>query len=93
MADKSKKVDPQAQFAKLQRANDAKQAMSEYEAEAQALRARTAQLRALRLARDAELAAAAAAAPKKKPAAKKKKAVSSTLSDRLASETKSGRPG
>ena len=92
MADKSKKDETQVQFAKLQRANDAKQAMSEYEAEAQALRARTAQLRAQRLARDAELAAAAAAAPKKKPAAKKK-AAASTLSGRLASETKSGRPG
>jgi len=92
MADKSKKDETQVQFAKLQRANDAKQAMSEYEAEAQALRARTAQLRAQRLARDAELAAAAAAAPKKKPAAKKK-AAASTLSGRLAGETKSGRPG
>ncbi|HEY1542103.1 MAG TPA: hypothetical protein VGG01_06815 [Xanthobacteraceae bacterium] len=75
MADKSKKNDAQAQFAKLQRANDAKQAMSEYEATAEALRARTAQLRALRLARDTQLAAAAAAAaPAKKPAGKKKAA-------------------
>ena len=74
MAGKSRKDDAQAQFAKLQRANDAKQAMSEYEAEAEAVRARTAQLRALRLARDEELAAAAAAAPPKKPAGKKKAA-------------------
>ena len=81
MADKSKKDDAQVQFAKLQRANDAKAAMSEYEAEAEATRNRTAQLRALRLARDAELAAAAAAAPKKKPAAKKKAAAASTVSD------------
>jgi len=81
MAAKSNKDDAQAQFAKLQRANDAKLAMSEYEAEVEATRARTVQLRALRLARDAELAAAAAAAaPKKKPAVKKK-AVASTLSD------------
>ena len=74
MADRSKKDDAQAQFAKLQRANDAKQAMSEYEAEVEAVRARTAVLRAKRLARDAELAAAAAAAPAKKPAGKKKAA-------------------
>jgi hypothetical protein len=74
MAAKSKKDDAQVQFAKLQRANDAKQAMSEYEAEAEALRDRTAKLRALRLARDAELAAAAAAAPEKKPTSKKKAA-------------------
>ena len=71
MADKPKRDDAQAQFAKLQRANDAKLAMSEYEAEVAAVRARTAQLRAQRLARDAELAAAAAAAPKKKPAGRK----------------------
>jgi hypothetical protein len=98
MADKSKKDDAQAQFAKLQRANDAKQAMSEYEADAEALRSRTAQLRALRLARDADVAAAAAAAPpKKKPAAKaagkKKAAASSSLSEWLETETKSGRRG
>jgi hypothetical protein len=80
MADKSKKDDAQAQFAKLQKANDAKQAMSEYEAEAETIRARTALLRAQRLARDAELAAAAAAAPKKKPASKKK-AAAPTLSE------------
>jgi hypothetical protein len=79
MADRSKKDDAQAQFAKLQRANDAKQAMFEYEAEAAAVRARTAQLRALRLARDAELAAAAAAAPAKKAA--KRKAAATTLSE------------
>ena len=95
MADKSKKDDGQAQFAKLQRANDAKAAMSEYEAEVEATRVKTAQLRALRLAREAELAAAAAAAPpKKKPAAKKKKAAASgTLSDWLDGETKAGRRG
>ena len=74
MADKPKRDDAQAQFAKLQRANDAKLAMSEYEAEGEAVRARMAQLRAQRLARDAELAAAAAAAPAKKPAGKKKAA-------------------
>jgi hypothetical protein len=75
MADKSKKDDAQAQFAKLQRANDAKKAMADYEAEAVATRAKTERLRALRLARDAaEQAAAAAAPPAKKKSVKAKKA-------------------
>jgi hypothetical protein len=73
MAENSGKNLAQVQFAKLQRANDAKQAMADYEAETVALRAKTAQLRALRLAREAELAAAGeAAAPA--PAATKPKA-------------------
>ena len=73
MADNSGKNTAQAQFAKLQRANDAKQAMADYEAEAVATRVKTARLRALRLARDAELAAAeAAAAAAKKPKAVRK---------------------
>jgi hypothetical protein len=75
MADNPKKDVAQAQFAKLQRASDAKQAMADYEAEAIAMRAKTARLRALRLARDAEQAAAPAA---KKKAARKPKA---TLAD------------
>jgi hypothetical protein len=83
MAENSEKNLAQAQFAKLQRANDAKQAMADYEAEAVAMRAKTARLRALRLARDADLAAAEAAAPaaKKKAARKPKtaKAAKSTL--------------
>ncbi|MFL6936944.1 MAG: hypothetical protein ACJ8EJ_20065 [Xanthobacteraceae bacterium] len=69
MATKSKKDDAQAQFEKLQRAEDGKKAMSEYEAEGAAVRAKTERLRALRLARDA---AEAAAGPKKKIPAKKK---------------------
>jgi hypothetical protein len=72
LAEKSKKDDAQAQFQKLQRAEDGKKAMSEYEAEGVATRAKTERLRALRLARDA--AEAAAAPPKKTGAAKKKKA-------------------
>jgi hypothetical protein len=80
MAENSGKKLAQAQFAKLQRANDAKQAMAEYEADAVAMRAKTARLRALRLARDADLAAAAAAAPapKKPKAARKPKAAKGT---------------
>src|SRR5205823_6396874 len=72
MAENSGKTAAQAQFAKLQRANDAKQAMADYESEAVAMRAKTARLRALRVARDADLAAAAEAAA---PPVKKTKAV------------------
>ncbi len=58
MAENTRKDVAQAQFAKLQRATDAKHAMAEYESEAVAMRAKTARLRGLRLARDAEQAAA-----------------------------------
>lgn len=87
MADKSNKNEATAQFAKLQRANDAKKATSEYEAEAVALRAKTARLKALRLARDAAAPTPPAAAPKRK--AKKKSAGS--LSDWLDGQSKEGR--
>jgi len=82
MAEKTRKDEAQAQFAKLQKANDAKQAMSDYEAAAAAVRANTERLRALRLARDAAQAAEAAAAPptKKKTTAKRKMAAAA-LSD------------
>jgi hypothetical protein len=78
MAEKSGKDEAQAQFAKLQKANDAKQAMSEYEAAAAAVRANTERLRALRLARDA--AQAAAPPPTKKKTAAKAKGAAA-LSD------------
>ena len=83
MAENSEKNLAQAQFAKLQRANDAKQAMADYEADAAAMRATTERLRALRLARDADLAAAEAAAPaaKKTKAARKPKAAKTTLAE------------
>lgn len=86
MADKSKH-DAGAQFAKLQRAQDAKKAMSDYETEAAAVRAKTERLRALRLARDA--AQPAPAAPKRKGKAKK----SGNLSEWLDGEAKEGRNG
>ncbi|HTK14572.1 MAG TPA: hypothetical protein VL402_12300 [Xanthobacteraceae bacterium] len=62
MAEKSKKDEAQAQFKKMQRAEDGKKAMTEYEAEAIATRAKTERLKALRLARDAS---APPPAPKK----------------------------
>jgi hypothetical protein len=79
LADDSKKNAANNQFRKLRQAEEGKRAMTEYENNAIANRAKTARLRALRLARDAEEAAALAAAPpapvKKKKAAKKKEAV------------------
>ncbi|HEY0222994.1 MAG TPA: hypothetical protein VGC38_00600 [Pseudolabrys sp.] len=79
MADDSKKNAANNQFRKLRQAEEGKRAMTEYENNAIASRAKTARLRELRLARDAEVAAALAAAPpapaKKKKAAKKKEAV------------------
>jgi hypothetical protein len=95
LADKSKKDDAQAQFQKLQRAEDGKKAMSEYEAEGIAVRAKTERLRALRLARDAAEAAAAppkkAGAAKKKAAVKKKGAKGASLSGFLEDQDVSGR--
>ena len=76
VADDPKKNAANKEFKKARQAEDGKRAMTEYENSAIASRAKTARLKALRLARDAELAAAAAAAPpvppKKKKAAKKK---------------------
>jgi len=75
LADDPKKAAANNQFRKLRQAEDGKRAMTEYENAAIANRAKTARLKALRLARDAEEAAIAAAAPPapaKKKAAKKK---------------------
>lgn len=90
VTEKTSKHDTGAQqLAKLQRANDAKKAASDYEAAAEALRAKTEKLRALRLARDA-------AAPPQ-PAAKKRKSkakgTSGKLSDWLDGQAKEGRNG
>ena len=73
MADDSKKQQADAQFRKVQRAEDGKKAMAEYEAGVAAVRAKTEKLRELRLARDAadKAAAPVAPAPAKKGAVKK----------------------
>jgi len=71
VADNSNKNAANSQFRKLRQAEEGKRAMLDYENKVAAMRAKTTRLRALRLARDAELAASAAAAP---PAVKKKKA-------------------
>ncbi|HEY1310463.1 MAG TPA: transcriptional regulator [Pseudolabrys sp.] len=75
MADNANKTAANSQFRKLRQAEDGKRAMLDYENSATAMRTKTARLRALRLARDAEEAAAAAAAPPpvKKKAVKKAK--------------------
>ena len=75
LADDPKKAAANNQFRKLRQAEDGKRAMTEYENAAVANRAKTARLKALRLAHEAEQAAIAAAAPPappKKKAAKKK---------------------
>ena len=85
--EKSNKHEATAQFAKLQRANDAKRATSDYETAAVALRAKSERLKALRLARDA-------AAPPQPPAPQrkgKKKGKAGTLSDWLDGRNKEGR--
>jgi hypothetical protein len=95
LADHSKADQANAQFKKLQRADDGKKAMSEYEAERVAIRAKTERLRALRLARDAAAAPVEAApvkkAPAKKAPAKKAKGKAASLSDWLKVEEGSGR--
>jgi hypothetical protein len=73
VADNNSKTAANSQFRKLRQAEDGKRAMLDYENSAAAMRTKTARLRALRLARDAELAAAAAAAPPSAPAKKKTK--------------------
>ena len=72
LADNSKKNAANVQFNKLQRAEDGKRAMLEYEAAAAANRAKTAAAQALRLARDAEIAANPEPEPVKKPAKEEK---------------------
>ena len=69
MADNSNKHQANAQFAKSQRAQDAKKATQEYESSAAAIRVKTERLKALRLERDAANPPPVAA-PKRK--AKKK---------------------
>jgi hypothetical protein len=88
MSENSNKHQANAEFAKVQRANDAKKATSDYETEAAAVRAKTERLKALRLARDA--AAPKAKAPAAGPKGKKK-SKPGRLSDWLDGEAKEGR--
>jgi hypothetical protein len=84
---------PNDALVKLARAEDAKKAMAEYQANAKAVDANTERLRALRLEREAAAAAAPkpVPAPKRKPAAKKTKATAGKLSEWLTEQKGSGR--
>jgi hypothetical protein len=94
--DSEKATETPVAAAANQRAEEGKKAMAEYEAAALAIRAKTERLRALRLARDAELAKQAPA----KPAAKRKagtksasaaaKRAAGTLSDWLDAQERGG---
>ncbi len=90
MADNSKKDKADAQFQKLQRAEDGKKAMSDYEAAGAAARANMERLKALRLARDAAGGQEPAAPAKKKPG-KGKKAKGEPLSAYLKGRQEDGR--
>ena len=81
------------EFKKVQRTDDGRNALAISEAQANAMREKTARLRALRLARDAELPPPA---PKQVPAAKKKGATarkksSENLATWLDDQQKGGR--
>jgi hypothetical protein len=86
--------DDAAPLKKLQKAEDGKRAMAEYEAEAAAVRAKMARLKELRLARDA--AGGGPPAPVRKSAkvkksAKPEKRSTGSLSDWLKDRENSGR--
>jgi hypothetical protein len=94
----SEKNQANAQLAKTQRLDDAKQALAEYEAAALATRAKTERLRALRLARDAASPPQAtkrksAPAKKGKNGGKSSGDNSGRLADWLDDQAKEGRRG
>jgi hypothetical protein len=93
LSDNPKRDAAEAQLRKVQRVEDGKRAMSEYEANVEATRIKTERLRALRLARDAAMGGPP---PKKAPvkAAKapaKKKAKAVPLAGYLKDREDSGR--
>jgi hypothetical protein len=90
VADNPKTDRANAQFKKLQRLEDGKKAMSEHETQQAAIRAKTARLRALRLAHEA---ANPTPPPVPKPVKKKvakKTGSSATLATWLADQEKGG---
>jgi len=91
LSDNPKVAQANSKFKKLQREEDARKNLSEYEASEAAIQAKTARLRAERLARDAALAHSTPPAPAKKKVAKKTKAKSESLSNWLDSQSSSGR--
>lgn len=92
MADQSKKDKAHSEFKKLQRAEEGKRAMSDYEADAAAVRVNTARLKALRLAKEAaEKAAPPVVKTVAKKPAKKAKAAPAKLANWLEGQKNSGR--
>ena len=91
MADNPKVAQANSKFKKLQREEEAKKNLSDYEIDRAAVEVRTARLRAERLAREAELAKTSPPVPAKKKAAKKAKAQSESLSSWLKDQQSSGR--
>ena len=92
MTESPKMIQANAKFRKLQRVEVAKKNLSEYEESEAAVRAKTARLKALRLARDAALPPipeVQVTVAKKKFA--KKGATSGSLADWLTSQKSSGR--
>jgi hypothetical protein len=86
------KTPTEAQALKAKREADGKKAMAEYEANAEAVRAKTEKLRALRLARDAAMAPTAAKAAKaKSPSAKSSSARSAGSRSSKAKKDDSGK--
>jgi hypothetical protein len=94
LTDSSREHRTAAQIKKAQRNEDRSKALTDYEAEAAAIRAKTARLKALRIARDAAAppaAAASGAGRTKKPAkAKTKTQAAGTLADWLTDRQKDG---
>ena len=92
MLSQSSKEAADAQFKKVQKAQEGANAMAEYQANAQAVRERTAKLRELRLAKEAAEQATVRKAPAAKgKSAKAKKAAAVPLSDWLEDQERSGR--
>ena len=90
MAESPRMIQANAKFKKIQREEEAKRNLSDYETSEAAIRAKTARLKAERLARDAAIAAVAPAVPAKKKSAKKVKSKSGSLSDWLKDRESSG---
>jgi hypothetical protein len=92
LVERTKEEVARIQLAKLQKADDAKKAMSEYEANQASVLERTEKLRAQRLAREAEAARnTPAPAKKKKAGGKSVKSQAGNLSDWLNDQKTSGR--
>jgi len=91
LADNPQVAQANAKFKKLQREEEAKKNLSDHEASEAAIAAKTARLRAERLARDAELARTSPPVAATKKSAKKTKAKTESLSNWLNSQSSSGR--